>query len=305
MRSLAIIAFSMALTFQVASGQTPAPLRRIAYTLPGMDRVQVSKDRVYRSIVGSPDTAMYGPTLRYDVYLPSSAGPARPAIVFIHGGMVAGSQRVSPKDDLPSYQEWGRLVAAAGFLGITFSHRLTTQDNADVAATDVTALLAEVRSKATEWNLDANRLCVAVFSAGGPLSSLFLGGEVPSVRCVALYYPFLDLEHTTVHTPFRPAHPQQRIHELARFSPRAKLLEARNITPILLARAGRDAIPGINASIDRFMQAALWVNAPVDFYLHPTGNHGFDLASAPDARAGAIVEATIAFFRRHLNNAPH
>ena len=302
MRNTATGIFILALTFQSATAQTPTPVRHLAFTLPGMERVQVIKDRVYRSIAGTPDTVMYGPTLRYDVYLPSTAGAKRPGIIFIHGGMVAGTQRVSPKDDLPSYREWGRLVAAAGFVGITFSHRMTTQDNADVAATDVHALLAEIRSQAAEWNLDPNRLCVAVFSAGGPLSSLFIAGEVPSVRCLALYYPFLDMEHTAVHTPFRAAHTQQRVQELARFSPRAKLLEARTITPMLLARAGRDAIPGINASIDRFMQAAFWVNAPIDFYLHPTGDHGFDMTSVPDARARAIVEATLAFFRRHLNN---
>jgi hypothetical protein len=68
---------------------------------------------------------------------------------------------------------------------------------------------------------------------------------------------------------------------------------------MLLARAGFDAIPGINASIDRFVQAALWVNAPLDLYVHPTGRHGFDLTAAPDPRAEQIVRATLEFLRRH------
>jgi acetyl esterase/lipase len=201
--------------------------RQIAYALPGMERVQRIADQPYRSLSGSPDTVMYGPNLRYDVYLPAGAEPGlRGGVVFIHGGMVAGKDRVSPKDDLPSYRQWGRLVAAAGMVGITFSHRLTTNDNVDVAAQDVEELLRTVRARASEWSLDSNRLCVAVYSAGGPLSSLFLQSRPDPVRCLVLYYPFMDLEHAAVITPFRSAHPPERVAELQRFSPRARLLSS-------------------------------------------------------------------------------
>jgi len=284
-------------------GQTPAP-RHLAFSLPPLTGVQRIADQPYRSLAGTPDTVMYGPALRYDVFLPppSRDGKRRAGVIFIHGGLVPGTQRVSPKDDLPSYREWGNLVATAGLVGITFSHRLTTADNVDVAADDVMELLRVIRARAAEWQLDPDRLCVAVFSAGGPLASLFLRETRQSgVQCVAMYYPFLDTEHASVSSEFRRAYPPARVAELARFSPRLALLaNGARVPPMLLARGGRDVIPGINASIERFVQAALWVNAPLDLYVHPTGEHGFDMTAVPDARAREIVAATLEFFRRHL-----
>lgn len=295
---LGLVAFP---ALDTANAQT-AP-RHLAFTLPAVSGVQRLADRSYRSLAGSPDTVMYGPALRYDVFLPPPRdGKRRAGVVFIHGGLVPDTLRVSPKDDLPSYREWGTLVASAGLVGITFSHRLTTADNVDLAADDVRELLRVVRNRADEWQLDPNRLCVAVFSAGGPLASLFMR-DTPqfSVRCIAMYYPFLDTEHAAVRTPFRNAYDPERTAELAQFSPRlAVLAHGGSVPPMLVARAGRDAIPGINASIERFVQAALWVNAPLDLYVHPTGAHGFDMTAAPDPRASEIVAATLEFFRRHL-----
>jgi acetyl esterase/lipase len=292
--------FALALLI-VSDATVAAQQRQLAFTLPGMAQVRRLADLGYRSVIGA-DTVMYGIDLRYDVYLPAGGGAGtRPGVVFVHGGMVAGgTSRISPKDDLPSYQQWGRLVAAAGLVGITFSHRLTTNENIDVAAEDVEELMRAVRARAREWGLDPNRMCVAFFSAGGPLSSLFLQRRSDPVRCVVLFYPFLDLDHSAVNTQFRRAHTPERVAQLERFSPRAQLLvHGSAVPPILLARAGRDAIPGINASIDRFMQAALWVNAPLDFYLHPTGAHGFDMTAVPDPRAEQILSATVDFIRRH------
>jgi len=288
--------------FHAARAQTPAP-RHLAFSLPPVEGIRRVADQPYRSLVGSKDTVMYGAALRFDVFLPPPQrdGAPRAGVVFIHGGLVPGTQRVSPKDDIPSYREWGSLVASAGLVAVTFSHRLTTDDNLDTAADDVMELLRVVRRRAAEWQLDPDRLCVAVFSAGGPLASLFLREPQPGVRCVAMYYPFLDTEHTAVNTEFRRAHTPERVAELSRFSPRlAVLSNGPRVPPLLIARGGRDVIPGINASIERFVQAALWVNAPLDLYVHPTGPHGFDMTATPDPRAAEIVAATLDFLRRHL-----
>src|SRR5262245_35470356 len=54
--------------------------RRIVYSVPGMDRVQAIRDRVYARPGGQE--------LRMDVYVPAGldVGAKRPAVVFIHGG---------------------------------------------------------------------------------------------------------------------------------------------------------------------------------------------------------------------------
>lgn len=274
--------------------------RQLAHRISGMDAVRRVADLPYRSLAGTADTVMYGPELRYDVFLPAQrTAESSGGVIFVHGGLVPDTVLVSPKDDLPAYGEWGRLVAAAGLVGITFSHRLTTADNLDIAAQDVEALLEAVTARAPEWGLDPDRLCVAVYSAGGPLSSLFLDGR-HSVRCIVMFYPFLDIEHTSAISPFRQAHSPERVAELRSHSPRELLLRLGGaVPPMLVARAGRDVIPGINASIDRFVQAALWTNASLDLYIHQTGSHGFDLTTGSDERASEIVAAALAFMLRH------
>jgi acetyl esterase/lipase len=143
-------------------------------------------------------------------------------------------------------------------------------------------------------------MCVAVFSAGGPLASLFMSGRAQPARCIVMFYPFLDVEHAGLISPFRSAQPAERVAALQALSPRARVLaDGQALPPMLLARAGRDVIPGINASIERFLQAALWVNAPIDFYVHPTGPHGFDMVAEPDPRAAQIVRAALDFVRLH------
>lgn len=290
-----------ALLLVPATAMAQTPDRRLAFRLPGMEDAVRRENLVYRSLTGSADTAFYGGALHYDVYSPRDRGSSpRPGVVFIHGGLVAGTRNENPKN-WSSYQQWARLAAAAGFVAVTFTHRLTTSDNADVAAGDVEALLATVRRRASEHGLDRDRICVAVYSAGGPLASIFLRDPRPYVRCLVLYYPFMDMEHARVHTPFRPPHAAARVAELAPYSPvRWLLANAGKVPPLFLARAGQDAIPGINASIDRFVTAALLTEAPLDFYVHPSGPHGFDMAAAPDPRASAIVEASVVFMRRHL-----
>ena len=276
------------------------PERRLAYRLDGMEAVARRENVMYRSLGGSPDIAAYGPALAYDVYTPPGAPRRRPGVVFVHGGIVAGTRGERPKD-WPAYQEWGRLAAAAGLVAITFTHRLTTADNLDVAGDDVETLLRHVRSHAADYALDPERLCIAVFSAGGPLASLFLREPRPYVRCLVLYYPYLDTGHLAVRSPFRDPYPPERVAALAPYSPaRWVMPNADRLAPIFLARAGRDAIPGINASIDRFMNAAIAAEISLDFYLHRTGDHGFDRPQGNDPRAAAIVEATVAFLLRHL-----
>lgn len=281
--------------------------RRLAYRVPGMDQVPSIENLVYSRLTGSPDTTMYGDSLLYDVFLPASHGGVRAGVIFIHGGLVAGSaERISPKDVLPAYAQWGRLVAASGLVGITFSHRLNTNENVDTAAADVLNLIREVRRRAGEWNLDPDRICIAAFSAGGPLASLFIGDSTSgahAVRCMALFYPFMDLEHAALISPFRQPHVEPRLSLLRTYSPVARLLSGARMPPLFLARAGQDVIPGINASIDRFMDAVLLTNQPVEFVNHPTGRHGFDLTADADARAEYILQSAVRFFVRHLDPA--
>jgi acetyl esterase/lipase len=111
--------------------------RPVVYKVPGMDRVSVKKDLVYKKI-DDPDVKM-------DVYTPPglAAGERRPAVVFIHGG---AASRFQPKE-WGVYQSWGRLAAASGMAAVIFTHRLSFPQTAILdGASDVADALSYVRA---------------------------------------------------------------------------------------------------------------------------------------------------------------
>lgn len=145
----------------------------IVYKVPGMDKVKVVQNLKY--------TRSVDPNILMDVYLPADLAKAekRPAVIFIHGGV---KTEYTPKD-WGIYTTWGRLVAASGFVGVTFTHRLEYPNKSlENAAQDVTAAIAYVRANADKYNVDKDRICLIAFSAGGPMLSLGMRGDTPFVR---------------------------------------------------------------------------------------------------------------------------
>jgi acetyl esterase/lipase len=269
----------------------------IYYDLPGMANVTVTSDVTYRTVTenGRPSA------LTMDVYRPPTARPGQrfAALIFVHGGLTLDQPRTAK--DWGIYKSWGSVAAASGLVGVTFNHRMTTNDNVDIASTDLKAAIDLVRRNATHWNVDPDRLCLAFYSAGGPLSSVPLRERPPYVKCVVLYYPFLDLEHLRTQTQFRPAYSTAHVDSLLDYSPANVIKrDPATVPPIFLAMAGRDAIPRLNESVVRFLQAAVDARVAIDFYLHPIGEHGFDRRNR-DQRTRAIIEATLAFVRRHTS----
>ena len=189
---------ALCLTMTVAvSGQPSKPpdaetLRRMAelvnrpvvYSVPGMDRVTVRKDLVYKT---SDD-----PNMKLDVYAPpgAAAGEKRPAVIFLHGG---APTRYQPKD-WGFFQSWGRLVAASGMVGVTFTYRISfPASHLAESAGDVADAIAYVRAHADSLGIDKDRLCLAAYSAGGPMLSPFLRGGPAHVRCLVAFYPLMDV----------------------------------------------------------------------------------------------------------------
>ena len=284
-------------TTRPAIAQSDSSANVLGYELPGMRDVLIRRGLTYRTVTEAGATR----SLTMDIYRPPAASAERrPALVFVHGGLVA-RQSGPPPTDWPSYRSWGRLAAAAGLVGVVFNHRMTTDENVAVAASDVTAAVAYVRSNAATLGVDPDRLCIAVYSAGGPLASVFMRERAPHVRCLVLFYPFLDLEHMRTQSPFRPAHPAAHVDSLVpRYSPAHLVAVApANLPPIFVAMAGEDQIPRLNGSIERFMRAAVANRVEIDLALHRRGVHGFDQRTH-DARTHEILERVMGFVQRHV-----
>lgn len=261
-----------------------AVMKPVVFSLPGMDRVMVTRDLQYR---GDRD-----PYLRMDVYRPAATTDARrlPTVIFLHGG--AGTD-LQPKD-WGIYQAWGRLVAAAGYVGVTFTHRLSyPRTQIEEGAADVRTALDYVRTNAARLNVDPDRICLAAYSAGGPMLAPYMDGETEGIRCLVGYYPFMDIRQTTEHQAAESAATRNA------YSPILHVKGAGARVPMLLVRAGNDRIPTLLDSVDRFVAAALAADYPLTVVNKPGGAHGFDNTEA-DARSREIIRQTLAFYGEHL-----
>lgn len=264
---------------------------RVVFTIPNMEQVRVTQDVLYKT-TGELE-------LRYDVYYPIDAreDEARPAIIFIHGE--APPDMLKDAKDWGQYISWGQLAAASGLIGVTFNHRSSEFfSKLEDVAEDVSALLDEILSQAQNLGIDLNRLGLWVASGGTPVGlSLLLRNHYPFVRCAAALYGRMSL------APVRAKIPASVGDEMLRaYSPVYHLRQAANpqsIPPLLIARAGRDGLQGVNESIDEFVAEALARNLNLELHNHPDGEHGFDLFNDDD-HSRNIVRRTLAFFQENL-----
>lgn len=140
-------------------------MKPVVLALPGMDAVEYTRNLRYTEV---DDT-----NLLLDVYRPPGVPRERrlPAVLFIHGGTDTKAQ---PKD-WGVFQSWGRLAAASGLVGVTFTHRLGfPETRVQEGAADVAAALRYVSEHASRLGMDPQRLCLFAFSAGGPMLAPYM-----------------------------------------------------------------------------------------------------------------------------------
>src|SRR6266436_3043529 len=253
---------------------------------PGMENVKVVENLKY--------TKSDDPNVLMDIYIPPdlSENEKRPAVIFLHGG---AKTDYTPKD-WGVYTSWGRLIAASGFVGVTFTHRLEYPNaSLEKAATDVRDAINYVRSNADKYHIDKERICLIAYSAGGPLLTLAMRGDMPFVRCLVGFYAFMDIQQSD----YRKT---EKLETVKSFSPITYLqTDASKIPPMFIARAGHDEVPTMLDSIDRFVNEALARNIALTFLNHPQGVHGFDNQNDDD-RSREIIRTAIEFVRLHLGN---
>lgn len=250
--------------------------REIVYKVPGSEAVEVHGDLTY----GTGEN----PRLLDLLCSPDQARRPLPVVLFIHGGVPPG---VLPKD-WGVFTSWGRLIAASGLAAVTFNHSLSfpySEESLESGANDIDQVIAWVREHAPRFNLDAGRVALVAFSAGGPLLSRPLREPPECIRCVAGIYPYLG-------NPLGTASAEKFSALTALASPSPKM------PPIFLARAGRD-MPMLNAAIDEFVKQALSINANIELHNHPGGEHGFDILN-DDATSREIIRRAVDFVTLHL-----
>ena len=251
--------------------------------LPGMERVIVRRDVPYLST----DTS----ALTMDLYSPAESwnGELRPAVVSILGYPDPGMERIfgRPYKDWGSSTSWARLIAASGLVAITYSNR---------EPGDIHSLLGYLYEHGADHGIDSSRIGLLAVSGHAPLalSVLMPPAHRAAVRCAAFLCPFLlDLEGSTAvleaATIFRFANP----------SAGKTLDDLPKTTPLFIARAGEDQMPGLNETLDRFVAKARDGKLDLSVVNHPHGTHAFDVSQDSEESREAI-RAALVFLRRSL-----
>jgi acetyl esterase/lipase len=152
-----------------------------------------------------------------------------------------------------------------------------------------------MRENADKYHVDKDRVCLIAYSAGGPLLTLAMRGDMSFVRCLVGFYAFMDIQQSDYRKTEKP-------ETVKSFSPITYLqTDANKIPPMFIARAGHDEVPTMLDSIDRFINEALAKNIALSFANQPEGVHGFDNQNNDD-RSREIIRTAIEFIRLHLGS---
>jgi len=127
---------------------------------PSSIELEIEKDIVFGSGGGLE--------LRLDVYRPPRGVAKRMAVIHLHGGGFSRGSKAGV--EIPS-----RAFASQGYVSIASSYRLTGQARWPAPIEDTKAAIRWTRANADRLGIDADKIAVAGYSAGG-LLALFAAG---------------------------------------------------------------------------------------------------------------------------------
>ena len=146
-----------------------------------------------------------------------------------------------------------------------------SDDDFPAAADDIAEAVARARALP---GVDADRVALWFFSAGGLLTADWLAKPPPYLRCVAVTYPILAPPPGTLGARFRPI----------------DAVRAAGGLPILVTRVGRERAE-VAATVEAFIAEAELRQVPVAVIDVPEGQHGFDTLDHAESSRAAVSRA--------------
>lgn len=240
-----------------------------------------------RPFDGQIQRLSYDSSHGFDLYPGSGPGP-RPCVIFVCGFADAGFRQISGSSwkDTPPVSSWARLLAASGISAVTLQ--------ADEPLADTCALVQYLELNAESLGLDAH--CMGLWSCSGNVpTALAVLEATPTLAAAVLLYGFMlepedDKFVSRAAQQFRFANP-----ELG-----DKLLTSG--ARMLVVQAGRDEFPGVNASIDYFMQRAAEQGTGAELLRYAEGVHAFDVMD-DSAESRAVIQQVLDFLVQALTPA--
>src|SRR4051812_25665262 len=219
------------------------------------------------------------------VYLPAAGTSSGSAVIICPGGGYWFENAV------PEGQTIAETFIKHGITAFVLKYRLPSdsimKDKSIGPLQDAQQAIKLVRQKAKEWNLDANKIGIMGFSAGGHLASTaathFNTAYIPNKEGTSLrpdfailIYPVISFNEGLMHKGSRdflignnPTEEQTRL-----FSNEQQV--TKETPPTWLTHAGDDTLVPVGNSI-QFYEALVKNNVPAEMHLYPKGGHGFVL----------------------------
>jgi acetyl esterase/lipase len=255
-------------------------------------------------------------SLHLDLARPRGEGPF-PVVMFIHGGgWVMGSRK--------TYHSYMAPVVEAGYVAVSVEYRLAPDHPFPAALHDVKCAVRWLRANAARYGIDAGRIGVVGYSAGGQLACLLgttadnaklegTGGcpeQSSRVQAVTAYYALTDLTamHRACETQQIPYFERTRMLYALQSYCKAPLKKAqdtytlaspvthvhRNAAPTLLIHGTHDELVPVKLS-RMYNEALKRAGAEVSLLEVPGAGHNF-----VGAHEKAPTEAMMQFFERQL-----
>ena len=247
-------------------------IHTISYTLPEIEEVVV-KNYTYAFHDGEP--------LTVDLYYPPDASEETqlPTVIF---GLGYRKSSLALRN-AHFYTSWGKLVAAAGMVGVVYD---TEQPDEDLEI-----LLRVLAEHAPQLGIDIHNVGFMSSSANTPTVMAYLMQEGRTgIRFAVNYYGLSITPDRKYAEPFA-----------GNCAARGCLLdELMDVTyvdpfvPLLIVKAGKDDIPLLNDAMDHFVNFIRGEGGTVTTIEYTNGRHGFDTEQHTEESA-AIIRQTLEF----------
>ncbi|WP_104399561.1 alpha/beta hydrolase [Vibrio penaeicida] len=224
------------------------------------------------------------PSLVMDVYYPNSLKSGGPVVIFVTGYPDFGFEQMTGMKlkDVQQYISWAQLFASSGIAAVTYTNVNPEKD--------IFTLIQYLDDNAAALGIDTNKISIWSCSGNVP-NALSVLAEKTQVKCASFLYGYMIdgggsqvVEHASKSFGFvRPVN--------------GGILT--ELPPVLVVRAGKDEMPGLNDSIDSFMSQCLRHNESLTLLNLPNSSHAFDVVDHQLCTRQAI-HMILGFFKVHL-----
>lgn len=191
-----------------------------------------------------------------DIFVPETAAPARPVLIFVHGGAyVGGNKRRTPTS--PFYDNIMLWAAKHGFVGVNVTYRLAPQAPWPAGAEDLATAVRWIHDNIGERGGDPARIYLMGHSAGAVHVSSYVshpefhavkGGGLVGAIMISGIYDLTGMQLSETQRAYFGSDP-------ARYAERSSIAGlATTPIPLMLAVAELD-LEGFVLQFDRMKQA--------------------------------------------------